>query len=510
MKHTKEKVAVAYVWDKDGTVLDPICSHARARRLVKCGKASIVKRKPFTIRLTYHIEKPVVHKGHLGQDTGRTNIGSAVILDNGMPTYMAELETNNKDVKKHMDDRRAHRAASRRGERKRRQRRAIKNQTTFKGNKSRERILPKCEEPIVNNYIINTESRFANRKREKGWLTPTARHLLNTLIHDIEEAMKCVPVADITIELTKWDFEKLNNPNIKNWEYSKGRLYGFDSKYDAVNTRQDGKCLLCGGTIDRYHHVVPKHEGGSDTVDNLAGLCEHCHTDVHTKKSVKNKLSKIHKGLVKQYAAQSVMNQVMPYYIDYLVDKYENVYVTDGRTTARLRSQLHLPKTHAMDAWCIAASRIDVSEMSEDTLKMVAESEPYMLKQFRRQNRANINNQRERTYKLEGKVVAKNRKARFEQKGDSLVDWYNEQAQTLGKKAAEKLRSNLTVTKSTRYYNTPGRIMPGATFLYQGKRYVLSGQLANGAYYRAVGCENKNFPSKNCKLITHNMGIVYL
>ena len=510
MKNTKEKTVVAYVHSKDGKVLDPMYSHPRVRHFIKNGKAVIVKRKPFTIRLTYDIENPIVHKGHLGQDTGRTNIGIAVILDDGKPIYMAELETNNKGVKKHMDDRRANRATSRRGERKRRQRRAIKNNTTFKDSKNRERILPKCEEPIVNNYIINTESKFANRKREEGWLTPTARHLLHTLIRTVEEAMECVPIADITIEVTKWDFEKLNNPNIKNWEYGKGKLYGFESKYDAVNARQEGKCLLCGGKIEHYHHVMPKHENGSDTVDNLAGLCEHCHSEVHIKPSVKKKLSSVHKGLVKQYAAQSVMNQIMPYYIDCLIDKYENVYITDGRATARLRKQLSLSKTHAIDAWCIAASRIDVSEMSEEVLTMVAESEPYMLKQFRRQNRANINNQRERTYKLEGKVVAKNRKARFEQKEDSLEDWFNKQVQTLGEKAAEKLRSNLTVTKSTRYYNTPGRVMPGATFLYEGKRYVLSGQLANGTYYRAVNCGNKNFPSRDCQLITHNNGLVYL
>ena len=200
----------------------------------------------------------------------------------------------------------------------------------------------------------------------------------------------------------------------------------------------------------------------------------------------------------------------MPYYIDCLIDKYENVYITDGRATARLRKQLSLPKTHAIDAWCIAASRIDVSEMSEETLTMVGESEPYMLKQFRRQNRANINNQRERTYKLEGKVVAKNRKARFEQKEDSLEGWFNKQAQTLGEKAAEKLRSNLTVTKSTRYYNTPGRVMPGATFLYEGKRYVLASQQGRGKYYNAVGISGKSFPSKDCESLTHNNGIAYL
>ncbi|MBQ1984447.1 MAG: RRXRR domain-containing protein, partial [Spirochaetaceae bacterium] len=89
MKNAKEKIVVAYVHSKDGKVLDPMYSHPRVRHFIKNGKAVIVKRKPFTIRLTYDIENPIVHKGHLGQDTGRTNIGVAVILDDGKPIYMA-------------------------------------------------------------------------------------------------------------------------------------------------------------------------------------------------------------------------------------------------------------------------------------------------------------------------------------------------------------------------------------------------------------------------------------
>ena len=52
--------------------------------------------------------------------------------------------------------------------------------------------------------------------------------------------------------------------------------------------------------------------------------------------------------------------------------------------------------------------------------------------------------------------------------------------------------------------------MPGAIFLYKNKRYVLTGQLANGAYYRAVGCEKQNFPAQECVILTKNTGLVYL
>ena len=50
----------------------------------------------------------------------------------------------------------------------------------------------------------------------------------------------------------------------------------------------------------------------------------------------------------------------------------------------------------------------------------------YRIKQFRRHNRQLIHRQTERTYKLDGTVIAKNRKKRMEQKVDSLAEWYED------------------------------------------------------------------------------------
>lgn len=64
-----------------------------------------------------------------------------------------------------------------------------------------------------------------------------------------------------------------------------------------------------------------------------------------------------------------------------------------------------------------------------------------------------IDAQVERTYKLDGKTVAKNRKKRTEQKTDSLVDWFEKQVKTFGEREAEFKRSRLTVCKAYRRYN---------------------------------------------------------
>ena len=501
----------AYVKSFDGKPLEPMHSYPRVKRFLDNGKAVIVSHKPFVIQLTYELQNPIVQPKYVGCDTGRTNLGVVAIENNGDIAYSAHVETCNKDVPKHMTERVEHRHASRRGERKVRQRRAIANNTTFKDNDFRERILPQCSEPIVNNYIINSEARFANRKRLNGWLTPTAKHLLYTILKAIDLTCDLLPVGDLTIEVTKWDFVKMQNPGIKNWEHQKGALFGFASVEDAVYERQNGKCLICNKeNINHYHHVVPRHLGGSESIDNRVGLCEECHKKVHTDADCKAKLKTKQEGLLKKFHALSVMNQIMPFLLEELVKKYpdKDIYVTSGFETAQLRNRLGLPKTHVVDAWCIAASRID--NIAPSIVTSVAKLRPFEVKQFRRNNRAIINNQRERTYKFNNKVIAKNRKKRFEQEIDSLEDWFNKMVALYGLKKAEKMRSQLKVTKSTRYYNTKGRIMPGAIFLYDGKRQVLLSQQGRGKYYNTYNKNYKSIPVPKCKIILHNTGLVYL
>ena len=45
---------------------------------------------------------------------------------------------------------------------------------------------------------------------------------------------------------------------------------------------------------------------------------------------------------------------------------------------------------------------------------------------------------------------------------------------------------------------------------YEGGRYVLTGQLTGGAYYRAYGQEKKNFLAKKVSIQCQNEGLVYV
>ena len=294
-------------------------------------------------------------------------------------------------------------------------------------------------------------------------------------------------------------------------DFQNGPLKGFDNRNAAVYDLQDGKCLLCGGKIEHYHHIVPKSRSGSNTLGNIAGLCKSCHDRAHKDAAYAKQLEEEKQGLDKKYGGLSVLNQAIPFLCQELEEEFgrKHVFYCTGRDTARVRTSLGYQKTkkdqlHEVNAWCIGLLAVGKAP------EKLPEFHTHRILQFRRQDRSLIDAQVERTYKLDGKTVAKNRKKRTEQKTDSLEEWFEKQVQAFGKRRAERKRSRLTVVKAYRRYNDPNRLMPGAVFLYQGVRYVVRGRHCKGAYLQAVGMGVKDFPTKKCKILKQNTGLVFV
>ena len=143
-------------------------------------------------------------------------------------SFRAKVITRNKEIPKLMKERKVHRQASRSGERKVRQRLAMKHNTIHNPNIFT-RILPNCDKPISCKYIKNTEAKFSNRKRPEGWLTPTANQLLQTHLNSYCLVSSFLPITKCSFEINKFDFVKMENPGVKNWEYQKGILFGKES-----------------------------------------------------------------------------------------------------------------------------------------------------------------------------------------------------------------------------------------------------------------------------------------
>ena len=493
-----------YVLDQRGNPLMPTRRYGWVRRALKSGKAKAVCTLPFTIQLMYD-SATEIQNITLGIDPGRTNIGMATADETGRCLYSSQCETRNREIPKLMEKRRQHRQASRRGERLARKRLARRLGTTM-GN-ILERMLPGCEKPVMVKDIINTESRFNNRRRKEGWLTPTATQLLRTHLNLVEKVCQILPVSGISLETNRFAFMELEvGGRLESGvDYQCGPMHGYQSIREALEYLQDGRCLLCGErVIEHDHHLIPRSKGGSNTLANMAGLCEHCHTLVHTNQEAAEKLETIKAGQNKKYGALSVLNQIIPYLVETLSKKFNgNIRLVSGWETKQFRDENHIDKDHDIDAYCIAV-------IGQEPKIIDVSGTHFQIRQFRRHDRVRINSQTERVYRLDGIKVATNRRKRMEQKSDSLEDWYQKMVEQHGRQQADQIRSRLQVQKSSRRYNNPDRLLPGTTFVYQGKTHVMTGQLSGGQYFRAVGCDKKNFPARNVQVVRRNQGLVYV
>lgn len=484
---------MVYVLAKDGTPLMPTKNYGHVRVLLNSHRAVVVKYTPFTIRLkhsTTTYTQPLI----CGVDPGRTNIGIAVVTEDGECVFSANTDTHNKDVPKHMAERKAHRQASRRGERLRRQRRAKAAGTCFTEGERR-RVLPGCKEPITCKSIKNSEARFNNRKRDEGWLTPTANHLLASHLSLLDKVKKILPISKVVLELNSFAFMAIENPNIQRWQYQRGPLFGKGSVKDAVSASQGGFCLFCGCPIQHYHHIVPRSKGGSNTLSNIVGLCEAHHKLVHTDSNWQSKMESLKAGCNKKYHALSVLNQIIPALTEALSAMPDiEIAVTDGRSTKAFRDVHQVDKDHHLDAYCIACSTLSTS------IAVNPPTSHYSLRRFRRHDRAAVSRQEERKYYLDGKLIAKNRNKRMNQTTDSLVEFRTANPNEVG---------SLRVVKGTAKYKDPKRILPGAIFLANGKQMVFQGSTGkkNGKpnYYIFAGHTEKVRPAK-CMFLTKGGG----
>ena len=494
-------MAVVYVLSASGKPLMPTTRCGHVRILLKEKKARVVERKPFTIQLAYETEG-VTQPLYLGIDPGRTNIGAAVVREDGECVFTAQLTTRNKDIPKLMKARKQYRMAHRRLKRRCKRQRRAKAAGTISPQKEIHRLLPGCEEPIICKGIRNKEARFNNRKRPAGWLTPTANHLLQTHINLVKKLQKFLPITDVVLEVNRFAFMAMENPRIQRWQYQRGQLFGKGNVEDAVYAAQNGHCLFCEKGIDHYHHVVPRRKNGSETLENRVGLCEEHHRLVHTDKEWETKLAAKKAGMNKKYHALSVLNQIIPSLTEQLAELFpQHAFVTTGQDTYRFREDHGIPKDHYLDAYCIACSTLpNAGKVSNPKGK------PYDIRQFRRHDRqachkANI---ARKYYDADGRLAATNRHKAMEQKSDSLVEYR--------KNHSEVEVSRLRVKAHLPQYKEMSRPMPGSLLATNGGNVFTltrSDGKHNGKADYFVDTQGIRHLAKRCILLQNNQGIIF-
>ena len=309
---------MVYVLDIDGNPLMPTERHGKVRRLLKEGKAKVVKRCPFTIQLLYDSTR-YTQEINLGIDAGSKHIGvSATTKEKEL--YAANVELRN-DIVDLISTRREMRK-------------------TRRNRKTRYR-----------------EARFNNRVSTKktGWLAPSIKQKIQTHLTVISNIYKILPVASLIVETASFDIQKIKNPDISGEEYQQGEQLGFWNIREYVLFRDSHKCQCCHGKskdkVLNVHHIESRKTGGN-APNNLITLCETCHRGYHNG-TIKLPKS-IHRGMSFRDAAfMGIMRKSL---LSELRKIYPNVKETYGYITKNTRITHNLPKEHYVDARCISGN----------------------------------------------------------------------------------------------------------------------------------------------------------
>ena len=84
---------MVFVLNKDGKPLMPTNRHGKVRRMLKDGRAKVVKRTPFTIQLLYDSEN-YIQPISLGVDAGSKHIGISATTEKSV-LFEADVELRN-------------------------------------------------------------------------------------------------------------------------------------------------------------------------------------------------------------------------------------------------------------------------------------------------------------------------------------------------------------------------------------------------------------------------------
>ena len=286
----------------------------KARKLLKQGKAKVVKREPFTIQLLYATGE-TKQDITLGVDAGSKIIGLSATTDK-QELFSAEVELRN-DIVDLISTRREFRRTRR-------------------------------------NRLRYRKPRFLNRvySKNKGWLAPSVENKIQTHLKIISKIHEILPISKIIIEIASFDIQKIKNPDIEGEQYQQGEQLGFWNVREYVLWRDGYKCQGkrgCKNKILNVHHIESRKIGG-DSPSNLITLCKDCHNNYHTGKLKLN----LKRG--QSFRDAAFMGIMRWAFYNKLKELYPNVKLTYGYITKNTRIQNNLPKEHRIDALCISGN----------------------------------------------------------------------------------------------------------------------------------------------------------
>lgn len=316
-----------FVLSKDGQPLDPT-TPARAKWLLKNGRAVVARRTPFTIRLKdKHSSECETQGVVVGIDPGSKTTGIAVWMENtpGVreAVFLAEVEHRGRTISKKLEQRSNYR----------RRRRSTN--------------------------LRYRAPRFDNRVKPKGWLAPSLQHRVDTTVAWVERLARWMPVQGVVMELVRFDMQQMEKPEISGVEYQQGELAGYEVREYLLN-KWGRKCAYCDAQNVplQVEHIHPKARGGSNRVSNLTLACETCNQNkdalpievflAHDPARAERILRDAKKPLRDAAAVNSTR-----WVLFHALSEHHAVHTGTGGQTKYNRSRFGLPKTHALDALAV-------------------------------------------------------------------------------------------------------------------------------------------------------------
>ena len=324
-KVEKENVS-SYVFtvDKNNKPLMP-CHSARARKLLKNKRAVVINLNPFTIKIKDRIvEESALQPIHLKFDPGSKTTGVAILRNNDFVLHLAEIKHRGSLIKKQLQQRSGYR----------RRRRNIN--------------------------LRHRKERFSNRHKPINCLTPSLQHRCNNIDSWTNKYFKICPITIIDIETTKFDQQKMMNPDITaNIEYQRGELFESDV-WEYLLERDGRQCIYCGKincSLEK-EHIIPRSKGGTNRLSNIVLSCKECNTKKGNKsleEFLKNKpdiLARVKSQLKVNLSDAAVMNSTRKE-TKRKLEKYCIIFEWTGSRTKWNRNRLNIPKQHCLDAACV-------------------------------------------------------------------------------------------------------------------------------------------------------------
>ncbi len=299
------------------------CSPARARELLRKGKAAVFRRYPFTIILKERDggdSQPVAFK----VDPGSKQTGVALVADfqhGKRVVWAGVLAHRGQQIKAALDSRRA----LRRGRRAR--------------------------------HTRYRPARFANRRRPEGWLPPSLLSRVENSWTWFCRLNRSCPLTVIAQELVKFDTQWLQNAEISGVEYQQGELQGFEVR-EYLLEKWGRQCAYCGAKALplEIEHINPKSRGGTNRVSNLTLACHDCNQAKGTQTAAEfdhPEIQKLAKLPLKDAAAVNVTRWAL---YNRLKLTGLNVEIGTGGRTKFNRTQQGYLKEHWIDAACVGES----------------------------------------------------------------------------------------------------------------------------------------------------------